>query len=199
MKFPTTITDDVLIMLADRAVEILPWDTWSAPCVFGIARSGLPIAQAVFNGLSRVMHGVSIATLNPYSDVQPIFATPDVRTAIIADNAVTTGKTIKWAHQTLYNAGVQPTAVIRFFDREEVSPAGDAIIETLKDDMNLKLFSLFRIRDLLPDLHLPDSERQAILNQLVRFGTHAIQTYLEETYVFQNNAWAIRREDSAKS
>lgn len=197
VKFPTAITDDVLTMLADRAVETLPWNTWHAPYVFGIARSGLPMAKAVFNGLSRVMSGVSIVTLSPYDGVRPILTISNTRTAIIVDNAVTTGETVKWAHQTLRNVGIQPTVVIRFFDREEVGPAGDAIVKTLKADMKLELLSLFRIRDLLPDL--PDSEWQAILHQLARFGTPTAQTYLEETYVFQNNAWAIRGEGSAKS
>lgn len=197
VKFPTTITDDLLTMLADRAVEILPWNTWFAPEVFGIARSGLPMARAVFNGLSQVMDGVNIATLNPDDDVQPIFTISDARTAIIVDNAVTTGETVRWAYRVLHDAGIQPTVVIRFFDREEVGPAGDVIIETLKADMNLELFSLFHIRDLLPDL--PNNERQAILNQLVRFGTHTTQIYLEEIYVFKNNAWAIRRKGATKS
>lgn len=190
VRFPTAADDAFIDFLADRAVEILPWRDWPTPFIFGIADSGIPLARAVWRGLKRVVDDAKLTIISSRDERFSLDPSSSGETSIIVDNAITTGTTLRWAHQRLVAACHSPEVAIRFFDREEVEANGQSLIDPIQRELGIAIISMFRIQDLLPVL--PEEERQTILTHLVHSGTPDVRAHVEATYVFKNGSWSSR-------
>lgn len=190
VRFPKPLSERAREALVENCKEKLPWAQWPKNlAVFGIAKSGLPLARLVADGLEQVGLSIQRGVLDPHDKAASI-QRKRKKQAIIVDNAVTTGASIRWAHQLLQGNGYRSIAAVRFFTREEVEEDGLSQEELMLREIRMNLLSLFSVRDLLSNIS--DAERHEILNNLVLYGTSSVRKYMEEAYVFRNETWLAR-------
>src|SRR3989338_910479 len=161
VRFPTKTDDAFIDFLADRAIEVFPWRDWSTLWIFGIAESGIPLARGGWRGMEKVVHDVRLRIVSSHDERFALDPGSSGETTIIVDNAITTGATLQRVHQRLIAVGHSYQVAVRFFDREEVEADGRSLLDPIRMELGINILSMFRIRDLLPDL--PEEERQTIL------------------------------------
>lgn len=148
----------------------------------GIANSGVPLAEAIYEHGCSSRKCTKLSVIDPHAleaSIDP--ADDDEMTTILIDNAVTTGKTVKTVLEMVRRFDYRPELVVRIFDREDVGQDGLSTVERIWRDTGLSLISIFRLRDILPNLN--PVERQAVLSYQSQYGTASFKKWIGGDHV----------------
>lgn len=169
-------------LLAEAAWSSGHLDHYSATHLIGIANSGTPLAQAIYDHGKRLGREVQLTIVSP-TQSECIASVTEPYVPMLIDNAITTGKSIEEVKRLFSPRIPQPKQALRIFDREDLGDDNLSTAERVILEHDVDVQSIFRLRDLLPLLQ--QHEREAILAYQYQYATPSFRFWMEEQgYVF---------------
>ncbi len=176
VRLPKTLLGDVFQVMAAATWRINKFSSLEAAHFIGIANSGIPLAEAIYEHGLRLGRRVKLSIIYPRKMEQSIEVADNEETTILIDNAVTTGETVVKVLDMISPFGHHPKTIVRIFDREDVGEDGLSTADRIKAQNGLDLISISRLRDIIPYLSI--DERQAILSYQLLYGTTTFKEWI---------------------
>jgi orotate phosphoribosyltransferase len=122
--------------------------------LFGPAYKGIPLAAAVACALAELGRDLPFAYNRKEAKDHGeggllVGAEVKGRRVLIVDDVLTAGTALRESDTLLRQAGAVPVAAITALDRQEVGPNGRSAVAELAENIELSVFSLVTVQDLL--------------------------------------------------